>query len=93
MLVLLGKAVLALLVGGIIGVAFGCAFHDDSGNIPNRNGTNDKDDDIFDFIMPRDAMNIARGDNPLDPKSQWKSIADPLDLFENNTSSRRNGGK
>ena len=41
----------------------------------------DDDDLMDDFIMPRDAMSIARGENPLDPKAQWKSTVDPLDLF------------
>ena len=85
MLALLGKAVLALLIGGIIGLAFGAAFHDNrksgSSNL-KRNDIADNEDDIMDdFIMPRDAMSIARGENPLDPNAQWKSMTDSLDLF------------
>jgi len=39
------------------------------------------DDEIDDFIAMRDASSIARGDDPLDPESQIKSMTDPLDLF------------
>jgi hypothetical protein len=85
MLALLGKAVLALLIGGIIGLAFGAAFHDNgesSSSNPKRNDIAGNEDDIMDdFIMPRDAMSIARGEDPLDPEAQWKSMTDPLDLF------------
>jgi hypothetical protein len=85
MLALLGKAVLALLIGGIIGLAFGAAFHDNgenNGSNPKQNDIAGNEDDIMDdFIMPRDAMSIARGEDPLDPEAQWKSMTDPLDLF------------
>ena len=39
------------------------------------------DDGIDDFLAMKDASSIARGDNPLDPEAQWKSITDPLDIF------------
>lgn len=38
-------------------------------------------DDIDDFLAMKDASSIARGDNPLDPDAQIKSITDPLDIF------------
>ena len=39
------------------------------------------DDGIDDFLAMKDASSIARGDNPLDSKSQIKSMTDPMDLF------------
>lgn len=38
-------------------------------------------DGIEDFLAMKDASSIARGENPLDPKAQIKSMTDPLDLF------------
>ena len=85
MLALLGKTVLALLIGGMIGLAFGAAFHDNgesgSSNSERIDIAGSEDDIMDDFVMPRDAMSIARGEDPLDPKAQWKSMTDPLDLF------------
>ena len=85
MLALIGKAVLALLIGGIIGLAFRAAFHDNgesSRSNTKRNDIDGNEDDIMDdFVIPKDAMSIARGENPLDPEAQWKSMTDPLDLF------------
>ena len=40
------------------------------------------DDEIDDLLAMKDASSIARGDNPLDPEAQIKSMTDPLDLFE-----------
>ena len=40
------------------------------------------DDEVREFITMRDAFSIARGENPMDPKAQWKSITDPLGLHD-----------
>lgn len=36
---------------------------------------------VDDFIAMRDATSIARGENPLDPDAQIKSITDSIDIF------------
>ena len=95
LLILLLKGAAALVIGSVIGLAFSSAFNDygktlsggDAGHDARHNYTgsggaaDDTDDLLDDFIMPRDAMSIARGENPHDPEAQWKSMTDPLDLF------------
>ena len=57
---------------------------DDVGS--NKFGSNNfgNDDELKEFITMRDAFSIARGENPLDPKAQWKSISDPFGLHDKN---------
>lgn len=57
---------------------------DDVGS--NKFGSNNSgnDDELKEFITMRDAFSIARGENPLDPKAQWKSISDPFGLHDKN---------
>ena len=40
-----------------------------------------QNDGIDDFIAMKDATGIARGENPLDPDTQIKSITDPMDIY------------
>ena len=95
MIAFIFKLLAVMIIVVVIASAFGSAFDDynkvisgsdrkrDTGRkYINSAGFDDDPDDLMDdFIMPRDAMSIARGENPLDPEAQWKSITDPLDLF------------
>lgn len=84
MIGLLLKMILAIAIGLGVGAAFGAAFSsgkDTESIYRNTNGAG-VDDGLYDnFLMPRDALSIARGDDPLDPESQFGSITDPLDLW------------
>lgn len=38
-------------------------------------------DGFDDFVSMNGGSSIARGEDPQDPASQYKSITDPMDLF------------